>query len=57
MDDMIGASELLLRRDGCCDVHRSGNRLFYMGRRAQHDSAAHMRFFTDLWEAEVRFNE
>ena len=53
MDDMIGASELLLRRDGCCDVHRSGNRLFYLGRRAQHDSAADMRFFLHLYPVDA----
>ena len=35
MDDVFGQSELLLRRDGCCDVRRSGNTLFYSGRQAR----------------------
>ena len=44
MDDVIRESELLLRRDVCCDVRRSGNTLFYSG----HQVGRSMRFFLHL---------
>ena len=39
VDEMVGKSELLIRRDGHFDVYRNGNKLIYVGRQGE-DRAA-----------------
>ena len=43
VDEMIGQSELLIRRDGYFDVYRSGNSLIYVGNQGEARAARFIR--------------
>ncbi len=57
IDEMIGQSELVIRRDGYVDVYRSGNRLIYVRPQGEDSvgpsSVTDMRFFLHVTPVDV----
>ena len=43
IDEMVGKSELVIRRDGHVDVYRGGNRLIYVGNQGEDGAARFIR--------------